>query len=278
MIGDRPVVQLTLTLGGTQTEWSNPDAPVTVSIPYTPTEAELKNPDSIVVWYLDGSGNAVCVPNGHYDSATGTVTYTATHFSQYAVVYRSVSFSDVSGWYEDAVNYLAAREITGGAGGGKFSPEANITRAQFVTILARLSGDNLSGSAASSFTDVPAADWCFAAAQWAYENGVAEGCGGKFNPDASITRQDIAVMLVRYADKVAGYTLPESNDAVTFTDSAKISSYASGAVNAMQRAGIIAGYKDGSFDPLGSATRAEAAKMIALLQQKIARGAITGGT
>ncbi|HCF49521.1 MAG TPA: hypothetical protein DER60_04520, partial [Syntrophomonas sp.] len=55
-IGDRPLIQLTLSIDGRQTDWSNPNAPVTVSIPYTPTAAELANPESIVVWYIDGSG------------------------------------------------------------------------------------------------------------------------------------------------------------------------------------------------------------------------------
>jgi hypothetical protein len=118
---------------------------------------------------------------------------------------------------------------------------------------------------ASSFSDVATTDWYFASVQWAYKNGVAAGSDGKFNPNATITRQDIAVMLARYADKVASYTLPRTNSVVTFTDSAKISSYASDAVTAMQQAGIISGNSDGSFAPTASATRAQAAKMVALL-------------
>ncbi|MGI6425202.1 MAG: hypothetical protein ACOX2A_09060 [Tepidanaerobacteraceae bacterium] len=47
-----------------------------VSIPYTPTEEELANPESIVVWYIDGAGNVVTILNGRYDSETGMVTYT----------------------------------------------------------------------------------------------------------------------------------------------------------------------------------------------------------
>ena len=99
------------------------------------------------------------------------------HFSSYAVGYSNISFSDVSGWYADAVNFLAAREIISGTGDGTFDPNANITRAQFVTILAKLSGDSLSGYTASSFTDASASDWYFGAAQWAYENGVGRGRG-----------------------------------------------------------------------------------------------------
>ena len=270
-IGDHPIVQLTLTLDGTQTDWNNPAAPVTVTIPYTPTAAELENPDSIVIWYLDGSGKLTCVPNGHYDAATGTVTFTTTHFSQYAVGYNNVSFKDVSGWYADYVKYIAARGIINGTGDGIFSPDADITRAQFVTILANLSGDNLNGYTASSFSDVSATDWYCKAVQWAYEKGVAVGSDGKFSPNANITRQDMAVMTLRYVEKVAGYTLPETISAVTFTDGAEIASYASEAVTAMQRSGIISGNSDCSFAPTDNATRAQAAKIIALLLQGMAK-------
>ncbi len=61
-LGDRPAIQLTLTIGGVQTEWNNPDAPVTVSIPYTPTAAELANPESIVVWYIDAAAMSYRYP------------------------------------------------------------------------------------------------------------------------------------------------------------------------------------------------------------------------
>ncbi len=137
-IGDRPLVQLSLSIDGKQTDWSNPDAPVTVSISYTPpTAAEFANPESIIVWYIDGSGNVVSVPNGRYDPTTGMVTFTTTHFSDYAVAYNKVSFKDVaeSAWYSKAVGFIAAREITAGTGGGNFSPEAKLTRGQFIVML-----------------------------------------------------------------------------------------------------------------------------------------------
>lgn len=129
-IGDRPLLQLSLSIDGKQTDWSNPDAPVTVSMPYTPTAAELANSESIVVWYIDGSGNVVSVPNGRYDPMTGMVTFTTTHFSDYAVAYNKVSFNDVAAdvWYHKAVSFIASRGITGGTGSGNYSPEAELCR------------------------------------------------------------------------------------------------------------------------------------------------------
>lgn len=67
-IGGRPVVQLTLEIDGKQATWNNPNAPVTVSMSYTPTAEELANAESIVVYHIDGEDNLVCVPNGRYDA------------------------------------------------------------------------------------------------------------------------------------------------------------------------------------------------------------------
>lgn len=74
--------------------WSNPNAPVTVSIAYTPTPDELKYPENIVVWYIDGQNNPVSVPSGRYDAATGRVTFEVDHFSKYAVAFSYKAFSD----------------------------------------------------------------------------------------------------------------------------------------------------------------------------------------
>jgi hypothetical protein len=95
-IGDRPLISLTLLIDGKQVDWRNNKAPVTVSIPYKPTPQELRKPGGIVVWYIDGDGKEVSVPNGRYDPRTGTVTFTTTHFSYYAVVYNPVEFGDVA--------------------------------------------------------------------------------------------------------------------------------------------------------------------------------------
>ncbi len=264
-IGNRPVYDFTVT-SGNKTLSNLGGGAVTVSLPYTPEDGE--DTDQIVIYYITPGGELVMVPNCVYDAKTGMVTFSVTHFSIYAVAYHKVSFSDVSGWYQDYVDFLAARGIINGTD-GKFDPNDNITRAQLATILANLSGDDLTGYHTSSFTDVPTAAWYFAAVQWAYEKGVANGMDGKFDPNASITRQDIAVMISRYADKIANATLPETKSAVTFSDNKAIASYAGNAVTMMQKAGIISGNSNGSFAPMANATRAEAAKMIALLLQSM---------
>ena len=129
--------------------------PVTVSIPYKPTASEIANPESIVVWYIDGSGKAVSVPNGHYDPAAGSVTFSATHFSDYAVGYNPVNFGDVAvgAWYQKAVSFIAAREITTGTGDGKFSPDMKLTRGQFIILLMNAYGIAPDENSADNFSD-----------------------------------------------------------------------------------------------------------------------------
>lgn len=97
---------------------------MTVSLPYTPTAEALQNPENIVIWYIDGGGNVVIIPNGRYDAATGTVVFSTTHFSDYAVAYNPVGFNDVAfdAWYYKPVGFVAARKIAEGTGGGNFSP------------------------------------------------------------------------------------------------------------------------------------------------------------
>ena len=272
-IGDHPLIQFSMTIDGKQTEWNNPNAPVKVTIPYKPTAAELKSPESIIIWYIDGSGKAVSVPNGHYDAATGTVTFQTTHFSQYAVGYNNVSFADVSNgvWYADPVGYLAARDIVSGIGDRRFSPDATITRAQFVTILARMSGDETSYTS-SAFTDVSTNDWYFAAAQWANKTGIAVGSDGKFDPNTGITREQMAVMLYRYA-KYKGADVSGTGGTSTkkFSDSGNISDYATASIQWAVNNSIISGNGDGSFAPQRGATRAEAAKMLAAFLQSMVK-------
>ncbi|SBW00519.1 exported hypothetical protein [uncultured Eubacteriales bacterium] len=265
-IGTRPVYDLKITSGST-TVSSFGGGTATVSIPYTPVAGEDAN--AIVVYYINASGELDTVPNCVYDAETGTVTFTTTHFSTYAVGYNAVSFKDVSdsAWYADYVAYLAARGIIGG-NNGAFSPDASITRAEFVTILARMSGDDLSGYTTSSFSDVSTDSWYFAAAQWASKAGIASGYDGKFSPSASITREQMAAMLYRYAEYKGTVSNAEGMSVREFSDYDSIASWAQAPIQWAMNNGILSGNTDGSFAPQSSATRAQAAKMIAVLMQK----------
>jgi len=264
LIGDRPVIQLTLTLDGEKTDWNNPKAPVTVTIPYAPTAAELANPESIVIWYIDGSGNAISVPNGYYDPATGTVTFTTTHFSDFAVSYNKVSFNDVGAgaWYSKAVHFIAARDITNGTGDGMYSPDAKLTRGEFIVLLMRAYGiapdtnitDNFADAGNTYFTNYLAA---------AKRLGISAGVGGNmYAPGKEITRQEMFTLLYN-ALKVIDQ-LPQDNSGKTlssFTDAGQINSWAKEAMTLLVETGTVGGY-DGKLHPIGTTTRAEMAQVL----------------
>ena len=267
VIGTRPVYDLKVASGST-TISSFGGGTATVSVPYTPAAGE--DTSKIVVYYISGSGELIIVPDCVYDNSTGTVTFKTTHFSSYAVGYNDISFTDVSGWCETYVNYLAARGIITGTGNGKFGPDANITRAQFVTILANLSGNDLSSYTSSTFRDVSTGNWYFEAVQWANKNGIASGYDSAFKPNANITREQMAVMLFNYA-KYAGIDVSnvEGMSVREFSDYGSISNYAMTPVQWAINDSIVSGNADGSFAPKAKATRAQAAKMITILLQGI---------
>jgi hypothetical protein len=263
-VGDRPLIQLTLSIDGKQVDWSNSDAPVTVSIPYTPTAEELANLESIVIWYIDGSGNAVCVPNGRYDPVTGTVIVDVTHFSDYAVTYNKVSLNDVAtgAWYANAVSFIAARDITMGIGSGNFSPGAKLTRGQFLVMLMKAyeiapdsnTDNNFSDAGSTYYTGYLAA---------AKRLGITSGIGNNmYAPGKEITRQEMFALLYN-ALRVIGQ-LPEGDSGKTldqFTDADKINAWAKDAMTVLIENGTVSG-SGGALNPTGTTTRAEMAQVL----------------
>jgi len=277
-IGDRPLLQLGLTLNGQRVEWNNPGAPVTITIPYTPTPEELANPEGILIWYIDGSGKAVPVPHGRYDPKTGTVTFTTTHFSQFAVVYQKVSFKDVSqgAWYYRAVSFIAAREITNGTGQGSYSPEAPITRGEFMVMLMCAYGlqpdmnpkDNFSDAGSTFYTGYLVA---------AKRLGITKGVGSNlFAPNKEITRQEMFTLIYNvlkilgrlpgsqgqaasgFYDQGFGSSVKSLSD---FGDAEKIAPWAREAMAYLVGMGVIEGHA-GLLNPTGTATRAEMAQVL----------------
>jgi len=269
-IGERPLVKLTLSIDGKQINWSNPNARVAVSIPYTPTAEELKNPESIVIWYIDGSGKAVSVPNGRFNPDTGTVTFFTTHFSNYAVVYNNVSFSDVvtGAWYNKAVSFIAARDITTGTGNGKYSTKAKLTRGEFIVLMMKAYGiapdgtpkDNFADAGNTYYTDYLAA---------AKRLGISEGIGNNmFSPGKEITRQEMFTLLYNTL-KVIGQ-LPQGNSGKTlsdFTDAGQIDVWSKETMALLVETGTIGG-NAGKLAPLSTTTRAEMAQVLYNLLSK----------
>ena len=268
-IGDRPIIELNLKINGSVVAWNNESAPVTVSIPYAPTAAELADPEHITVWYIDGTGKAVAVPTGKYDPATGMVTFTTTHFSKYAVVYVNKTFNDIASysWAKKAIEVMASKGVISGTTTESFTPGSEIKRADFMLLLVKALG--LSAKASGNFADVSANAYYADALATAKKLGIATGVGNnKFNPDDKISRQDMMTLIDR-AMKVAKKELPAGSNAdlEKYTDKSSIASYASQSVSTLIRNGIVTG--DGvKVNALGNATRAETAVLIYRIYNK----------
>lgn len=175
---------------------------------------------------------------------------------------EATGFTDVpeGSWYGDAVNYVSEKGYMTGVGDNRFAPNDEVTRAMFVTILARITMAETDGTV-SAFTDVPVNKWYTGAVSWAAENGIVNGVGGgMFAPGKSITRQDLCTILYRFVNAM-DYELTVGEEK-TFTDSASVSSYAAEAVRYASSVGLIAGYDDGTFRPKATATRAQMAVII----------------
>lgn len=181
------------------------------------------------------------------------------HLTQNHKVFPDVTWNTYQ-WAYESIHALAARGLVAGFDDGRFGPGETITRAQLVTILARL--ENLPMDyTKSSFTDVDENDWFFQYVEAAYDAGLIAGIGNKqFAPNRYITRQELATILYRYMEYKGKN--PDITMNKVFTDQTSISYWASNAVNAVANAGIIAGYDNGAFGPMNNATRAEASTMI----------------
>ena len=161
------------------------------------------------------------------------------------VVDNSKTFDDVPGnyWGAEAVAFASSRELFAGTSATTFAPDTAMTRAMIVTVLARFEGvDTSTGST-----------WYEAGRQWAMQNGVSDGT----NMDASLTREQLATMLWRYAGSPGA-----SADLSGYTDAASVSDWAAPAMAWCVEQGIIGGTSTTTLSPQGEATRAQVATIL----------------
>jgi hypothetical protein len=235
-----------------------------ISPSYTPTSL-----------YGDG---AVVVPKEYFNAGTVTMTARAVKegFSDAGVVTltltpsgteqnpdTSPALADVpaGAWFAEAAEYVAEKGLFDLTGGNNFSPGAPMTRAMFVIALYRAAGSP-DGAPTAVFSDLPAGTPPAAAVSWALDAGVADGMGdGSFGPDASVTREQIAAMLFRYARR-AGADTRAAGDLSAFSDAGEIAGWARESFAWAAGAGLINGMGDGSVAPRGTATRAQVAQML----------------
>ena len=181
-------------------------------------------------------------------------------------------FTDVNSddWFLAAVQYVYENDRMAGTSSTTFQPEVNLTRAMAAQVLYNLEGQPaVTGD--TTFTDAAAAgEWAVKAITWAEQTGVVAGIGdGLFDPTANVTREEFAQMMYNYAS-YKEYDLTLEGDLSQFEDASAISSWAETAMSWANGSGLINGHDDGTIDPQGTTTRAQAASILMNFDQNVA--------
>ncbi|ASA23852.1 S-layer homology domain-containing protein [Paenibacillus donghaensis] len=270
LLGDNALSNFRLSVDGTVVPASVLKGKgIKLVLPYTLKSGE--NPHKVVAYHLEASRELEAVKSSKYNAAAGTLEFNLNHGGSYAAVYVNVSFRDTAAyaWATDSIEALAARGAIQGVAPDSFNPEGNVTRAEFITILMN-TFEQAEPADASTFKDVQHGAWYAGPVASAQKLGIVKGKpDGNFGVKEEITREEMAVMLHRFALIEVSTDNTESKAAastgvvsVAFTDQGQVSSYATKAVEYMGNSGVMSGMTDGSFAPEGQATRAQAATVI----------------
>lgn len=180
-------------------------------------------------------------------------------------------FLDVApgAWYYQAVEYVSREGLMAGVGASLFAPDLTTSRAMIVTILYRLEGTPQVDQV-SPFTDVEDSAWYAKAVTWANAQGIVTGYGGgHFGPEDTITREQMAAILYKYA-QYKGRDTSKQADLSVYTDQGQVSTYARNAVSWAVAQGLISGTAPGVLSPGGSTTRAQAAVILTAFSKGLA--------
>ncbi len=236
-------------------------------------EQAVKSGDKIVLHYTDDwglekdaltpdkpSGGGSGGSSGREPSQQTTQTTTGP---------ETVVFADMTGhWARDAVDFVSARGLFRGTGPSAFSPDMPMSRAMLATVLYRL--EDAASSGKSPFADVPQDAWYTDAVTWASGAGIVTGTGEGFAPDRDITRQELAVMLYRYA-KCVDMDTSKTAKLDGYADAADVADWAREAMAWAVGTGLIQGRSGSALAPQGSATRAEVATVLQRLVERMGK-------
>ncbi|NLV16520.1 MAG: hypothetical protein GXY50_04825 [Syntrophomonadaceae bacterium] len=244
------------------------DGALTIEVAY---EGELP----AAVWYLNDEGELEKLDCTFKD---GVVSFNLNHLSLYVVGKDETviedkwvnPFTDVKtdSWYYEAVKYVYEKDLMKGTSGTTFDPNGVTSRGMIVVILHRLEGAPTAGT--HGFSDVAAGKYYANAVAWASENKIVSGYDdGSFGPENSITREQMAAILMNYAG-FKGYDITAKADLSKFADAQEVSTWAKDAISWANAQGLIQG--DGNrLMPAGNATRAQAAAILNSFVEKVVR-------
>jgi len=240
------------------------DGTLSITVPYS-------GPQPVAVWYLNDKGELEKLFCTFVD---GTVSFNLDHLSLYVVGQDTAwvnPFADVkeSDWFYGSVEYAFKNGLMVGTSDTTFSPYMNTTRGMIVTILHRLEGRPKSDTA-NAFTDVGADKYYTDAVAWARDNIIVSGYGnGMFGPEDSITREQMAVILMNYA-KYKGYDISMKADLSKFADEESISPWAKDAISWANAEGLIQG-SGSQLMPVDNALRCQVAAILQRFLETIAK-------
>ena len=181
---------------------------------------------------------------------------------------------DITQWYHLDLDYVLNEGMMNGTSDTTFDPQGTTNRAMIVTILYRLEGEP--EAAEAPFTDLTQ-DWYKAAVGWAAENGIVKGMSETvFAPNDPITREQFATILYRYAE-YKKVDVSGSADLSKYEDNGQIHDYAKESMAWANAAGLITGVTETTLEPVGNATRAQAAAIFHRFCENVAGAAEAGG-
>ena len=244
----------------TKDKADNFDKSVTITLPFDPSKVDTAKYDLGIFWLNTETNQWVKLDNVKVDLAAGKVSGNVIHFTKFAVLAtakasETVTFKDIIGhWAQDNINQLVTLGTITGYPDATFKPDNQITRAEFATVLVK--AYKLHQQGGKVFGDT-ANHWAKGYVATAAASGIVSGYNPTtFGPDDPITREQMAVMIVRAAK------LQAASNGKSFNDSEQISSWAKSAVTAASANNIIGGYPGNTFKPKDNATRAEAVTVI----------------
>ncbi|MDR6554653.1 S-layer homology domain-containing protein [Paenibacillus qinlingensis] len=239
---------------------------IQVTLPFEVSKVDLNQSDVSLYWFNETTRTWVQLDNIVVDKVKGTVTGSVTHFTKFAVIATpkeegkpgsdGANLTDIKGhWAEASIRELIGQGAINGYPDSTFKPEGRITRAEFVSIVVKFL--KLSDQGGKAFSDTTN-HWAKDAIATAAANGIISGyTDTTFGPDDTITREQMAVILVR-----AAHMTDKGTVGTQFTDNSTISEWAQEAVGVLTSKGLLNGYQDGTLKPQGISTRAEASAII----------------
>ncbi|MDR1668553.1 MAG: S-layer homology domain-containing protein [Oscillospiraceae bacterium] len=241
-IGDRNVYDLTIT-GGTGNIANFNGGMATVRVPYNLNIGE--KPNALVVYYLDSQNNLNLV-RGFYDSVNREIVFKTKHFSRFAIGYNPKSYSDIADtpWATDAIEFIAARELTIGIYGMNYRPGDPLTRGVFTANLMKAYGIAIDRGATENFADVNLQDEYAPYLATGKKMGIIQGTGGNnFEPERQIGRAEMFALLYNVLKAIGEAPPPVAGGKTLsyFADSSEVSVWFREGVEALLQAGMIDG-------------------------------------